>query len=65
MLYPTFSPSNPKRSPTLRFPGAFQGNPGRGRPCRDCALARAFRLRFVDGAVFLGPLKVGQVPPLF
>jgi hypothetical protein len=27
--------------------------------------ARAFPLRFVDGAVFLGPLKVGQVPPLF
>jgi len=22
-------------------------------------------LRFVDGAVFLGPLKVGLVPPLF
>jgi len=31
----------------------------------DCALARAFPLRFVDGAVFLGSLKVGQVPPLF
>jgi hypothetical protein len=27
--------------------------------------ARAFPLRFVDGAVFLGPLKVGQAPPLF
>jgi hypothetical protein len=27
--------------------------------------ARAFPLRFVDGAVFLGPLKVGQIPPLF
>ncbi|MCA6115880.1 DUF2125 domain-containing protein [Bradyrhizobium sp. WSM 1738] len=27
--------------------------------------ARAFPLRFVDGAVFLGPVKVGQVPPLF
>jgi hypothetical protein len=27
--------------------------------------ARAFPLRFVDGAVFLGPLKVGMVPPLF
>jgi hypothetical protein len=27
--------------------------------------ARAFPLRFVDGVVFLGPLKVGQVPPLF
>jgi hypothetical protein len=27
--------------------------------------ARAFPMRFVDGAVFLGPLKVGQVPPLF
>jgi hypothetical protein len=27
--------------------------------------ARAFPLRFVDGAVFLGPIKVGQVPPLF
>jgi hypothetical protein len=27
--------------------------------------ARSFPLRFVDGAVFLGPLKVGQVQPLF
>jgi hypothetical protein len=27
--------------------------------------ARAFPLRFIDGAVFLGPLKVGQVPALF
>jgi hypothetical protein len=27
--------------------------------------ARAFPLRLVDGAVLLGPLKVGQVPPLF
>ena len=27
--------------------------------------ARAFPLRFVDGAVFFGPLKVGQVPPLY
>ena len=27
--------------------------------------ARAFPLRFVDGAVFLGPLKVGQIPPLY
>ncbi|MGH6677504.1 MAG: DUF2125 domain-containing protein, partial [Bradyrhizobium sp.] len=27
--------------------------------------ARAFPLRFVDGAVFLGPLKVADVPPLF
>jgi len=27
--------------------------------------ARAFPLRFVDGAVFLGPLKVAEIPPLF
>jgi hypothetical protein len=27
--------------------------------------ARAFPLRFVDGGVFFGPLKVGQIPPLF
>jgi hypothetical protein len=27
--------------------------------------ARTFPLRFVDGAVFLGPLKVAQTPPLF
>ena len=27
--------------------------------------ARSFPLRFTDGAVFLGPIKVGQVPPLF
>jgi len=27
--------------------------------------ARSFPLRFVDGAVFLGPLKVGQTPPLY
>jgi len=31
----------------------------------DGKKARAFPLRFVDGAVFFGPLKVGQVPPLF
>jgi hypothetical protein len=27
--------------------------------------ARSFPLRFADGAVYLGPIKVGQVPPLF
>ena len=27
--------------------------------------ARAFPLRFADGVVFLGPLNVGQIPPLF
>jgi len=27
--------------------------------------ARSFPLRFVDGAVLLGPIKIGQVPPLF
>jgi hypothetical protein len=27
--------------------------------------ARAFPLRFVDGAVYLGPVKVAQIPPLF
>jgi hypothetical protein len=27
--------------------------------------ARAFPLRFVDGTVYLGPLRVGQVPPLY
>jgi hypothetical protein len=27
--------------------------------------ARAFPLRFADGVVFLGPLKVAQIPPLF
>jgi hypothetical protein len=27
--------------------------------------ARSFPLRFVDGTVFLGPLKVTQIPPLF
>src|ERR1700754_3025605 len=27
--------------------------------------ARAFPLRFVDGAVFLGPIKVGQIPALY
>jgi hypothetical protein len=27
--------------------------------------ARAFPLRFTDGTVYLGPLKVGQIPPLF
>ena len=30
-----------------------------GRP------ARAFPLKFVDGAVFFGPLRVAQIPPLF
>ena len=27
--------------------------------------ARSFPLRFVDGAVLLGPIKVAQIPPLF
>jgi len=27
--------------------------------------ARAFPLRFADGVVYLGPLKVAQIPPLF
>lgn len=27
--------------------------------------ARSFPLRFTDGAVFLGPFKVAQIPPLF
>jgi hypothetical protein len=27
--------------------------------------ARTFPLRFVDGVAYLGPLKVGQIPPLF
>jgi len=27
--------------------------------------ARAFPLKFVDGAVFFGPLKVAQTPPLY
>ncbi|MGA2056257.1 MAG: DUF2125 domain-containing protein [Bradyrhizobium sp.] len=27
--------------------------------------ARTFPLRFADGTVYLGPLKVGEVPPLF
>jgi len=27
--------------------------------------ARAFPLKFVDGAVFFGPLRVAQIPPLF
>jgi hypothetical protein len=27
--------------------------------------ARSFPLRFVDGAVFIGPLKIAQTPPLF
>jgi Uncharacterized protein conserved in bacteria (DUF2125) len=27
--------------------------------------ARAFPLRFVDGAAYLGPIKVAQIPPLF
>ena len=31
----------------------------------DGKKARAFPLRFVDGAVFLGPLRVAQIPPLF
>jgi hypothetical protein len=27
--------------------------------------ARSFPLRFADGTVYLGPIKVGQIPPLF
>src|SRR3981081_1385945 len=32
---------------------------------REGKKARTFPLRFVDGTVFLGPLKVGQIPPLY
>ncbi len=38
----------------LGTPATLEGKP-----------ARSFPLRFADGAVYLGPLKVGQVPPLF
>jgi hypothetical protein len=27
--------------------------------------ARSFPLRFADGTVYLGSIKVGQIPPLF
>jgi hypothetical protein len=39
---------------SLGSPAEFEGKP-----------ARSFPLRFADGAVLLGPVKVGQVPPLF
>lgn len=39
---------------SLGSPAELEGKP-----------ARSFPLRFVDGAVLLGPVKVGQVPPLF
>ena len=35
------------------------------RRCSEGKKARVFPLRFVDGNVLLGPLKVAQVPPLF
>src|SRR3981189_856736 len=42
---------------------------GINAPGQETALegkkARTFPLRFVDGTVFLGPLKVGQIPPLY
>ena len=38
----------------LGTPATLEGKP-----------ARTFPLRFADGTVYLGPLKVGQVPPLF
>ena len=39
---------------SLGSPAELEGKP-----------ARSFPLRFADGAVLLGPVKVGQVPPLF
>ncbi len=39
---------------SLGTPAELEGKP-----------ARSFPLRFADGAVLLGPVKVGQVPPLF
>jgi hypothetical protein len=39
---------------SLGSPAELEGKP-----------ARSFPLRFVDGAVLLGPIKMGQVPPLF
>ncbi|WP_198964697.1 DUF2125 domain-containing protein [Bradyrhizobium sp. C9] len=37
----------------------------RGAYAKKRDRARSFPLRFADGAVFLGPLKVAQIPPLF
>jgi hypothetical protein len=35
------------------------------RTVLDGKPAVAFPIRFADGAVFLGPFRVGEVPPLF
>jgi hypothetical protein len=46
--------------------GVTAGINALGKPAElEGKKARAFPLRFVDGTVFLGPVKVGQVPPLF
>jgi hypothetical protein len=46
--------------------GVTAGINALGKPAElEGKKARAFPLRFADGAVFLGPIKVGQVPPLF
>jgi len=46
--------------------GVTAGINALGKPAElEGKKARDFPLRFVDGAVFLGPIKVGQVPPLF
>ena len=34
-------------------------------PCSKASRRWRFRVRFADGAVFLGPFQVGVVPPLF
>ena len=47
--------------PMLSLGLAFIGQPTELEGKRAYAIA----LRFQDGAVFLGPLKVGEIPPLF
>ncbi len=55
----------PDRARCARLSGTTRINSLGTEAMLEGKKARAFPLRFVDGAVFLGPLKVGQVPPLF
>jgi hypothetical protein len=62
MLCPTFSLSDPSNA---SFPRSASGGIQAAGGNVEIVRSRVPFSRFVDGTVFLGPLKVGQVPPLF
>ena len=49
----------------LPYPVLAPGRPVGSEAVLEGKKARSFPLRFADGAVLFGPVKVGQVPPLF